>query len=172
MIIQARYVPVPRELFGTGDPHWLMQELAAHVERLLGANWHPPENVERIVDVPPAVKVAWYLWWFQCEVVGNGFMGYLGNGSASAYEIQKVREALIEVGAAKLARLFDVGIVLCKKYDAAFWREENAAALFARLEAEGPWEDLGDLDEEAVHLADKLLDQGVDRYLHTMADEL
>lgn len=169
---QARYVPVARDVFGTGDPHWLMQELAGHLERLLGTSWHTIGNVEGLAGVPDAAKVGWYLWWFQCEVVGNGFVGYLGNCSAKAYEIQRVREALREVGAERLAHLFDSGIVLCKKYEAEFWREEAAATLFSGLQVEGPWKDLSDLDDEVVHLADKFLDQAVDRYLHAKADEI
>jgi hypothetical protein len=167
----ATYTPLPRSVIEADDAHWLVQELAAHVQALLGSNWHPLENAEHVSGIPDRVKVAWYLWWFACEVCGNGFNGYLENGVATCRELQNIRRCLKEVGDDDMLTALEAGIALCRPSGTGFWEEAEALACFGQLRSE-PWKSIAKLDEIAMTMAGDPLDRHVQTFLLVQKDVL
>ena len=124
-----QYQPIPRESLETTDDGWLFEAVFNHVSELLGDDWLPIGNIEKLHNVPDAARLVWYAWWFAAEVGGNGLFSYLVNLTQSTNELIHTLAALQIIGANDMTSRFTSAIVLSKSEGAELWLEPDSIQL-------------------------------------------
>jgi hypothetical protein len=123
------YSPINPEIFETTDDGWLFQSVFDHLATLLGVDWQPITNIEKLHNVPDAARHVWYAWWFAAEVGGNGLFDYLVNLTQSTNDIIHTLAALRAIGADDMTSRFTSAIVLSKSEGAELWLEPQSIQL-------------------------------------------
>jgi hypothetical protein len=125
----APYSHVPPEVYKTTDDGWLFEAVFMHVEGLLGQDWFPITNVEKLPDVPDAARHVWYAWLFAAEVGGNGLFDYLVNNNPTVPEIAHTLEALEIIGAKDMNSRLKSAIHLCRAESSELWMQPDSKKL-------------------------------------------
>ena len=141
-----QYRPIPPEIFETTDDGWLFQSVFDHLAALLGDNWTPITNIEKLCNVPDAAKHVYYSWMFAAEVGGNGLYSYLVNLTLSTTEIIHTLAAIRTIGATDMESRLTSAIVLSRSEGAELWLDPDSK-LLSSLQLAGPYSDFQAVDK-------------------------
>lgn len=114
------FVGVDEEIFEETDDGWVVEQIASHLEGLLGDQWHNTTLIELVPGVPDCARILLYCWSFQVEAAGNGLYDYLINQEISDEQLVKTAWALREVGHEELASRLESAVLCAFKEDSRF----------------------------------------------------
>ena len=124
-----RYRPINTEIFETTDDGWLFQSVSDHLETLLGNDWCPITNIEKLPGVPDVTKHVWYAWSFAAEVGGNGLLDYLVNLNRTTTEVIHTLAALGAIGANDMHSRLTSAVVLSRIEGSDLWLDSESVRL-------------------------------------------
>lgn len=150
---------VDESIFEEGDSGWIAEQIATHLEDLLGENWHTPKFIEGMPGVPECAKVILYCWSFHYLVAGNGLQDYLLNRDITDEQLKKTAWALRKIGNSALADRLEAGVLLAFSESAHFEATHDVHG-FEGFTPGVAFSDLASVDKDTICMAgDSLANQ-------------